>query len=120
MTGRLEHPGVVPVYGRGTDARGRPFYATKFIEGRELETAIDDHHRADAEAGPGERSLRLRDLINRLIAVCQTVSYAHSRGVVHRDIKPRNILLEQYGETLLVDWGLARASATPASWSNPT
>jgi serine/threonine protein kinase len=117
ITGRLEHPGIVPVYGLGADSRGRPFYVTKFIEGRELEEAIDQYHKSLEEAGPSERSLALRELVNRLIAVCLTASYAHSRGVVHRDIKPKNVLLGQYGETLLVDWGLARALGDPGESS---
>jgi tetratricopeptide (TPR) repeat protein len=117
ITGRLEHPGIVPVYSLGADSIGRPFYATKFIEGRELEEAIEKYHRSREEARPGELSLALRELVNHLIAVCQTASYAHSRGVVHRDIKPKNILLGQYGETLLVDWGLARALGQPGESS---
>ena len=110
LTGRLEHPGVVPVYAIGADARGRPYYVMRFVRGDSLKEAIDRHHGADADPGrdPGERGLKLRKLLARFVAVCDAVSYAHSRGVIHRDIKPSNILLGPFGETLVVDWGLAK------------
>jgi serine/threonine-protein kinase len=110
ITGRLEHPGVVPVYGLGRYEDGRPFYAMRFVKGASLKEAIEDFHR---EGGPGhdpsKRTLALRKLLGRFIGVCDAVSYAHSRGILHRDLKPANILLGPYGETLVVDWGLAKA-----------
>jgi tetratricopeptide (TPR) repeat protein/tRNA A-37 threonylcarbamoyl transferase component Bud32 len=110
ITGRLEHPGVVPVYGLVYDGAGRPCYAMRFIEGESLKEAIDRFHAADGpKRDPGERRLGLRQLLTRFIAVCNTVAYAHSRGVLHRDIKPANIMLGKYGETLVVDWGLAKS-----------
>jgi len=110
VTGRLEHPGIVPVYSLGRDGRGRPFYAMRFIEGEDLERAIKSFHAADASPGrqPGERVLALRQLLRRFVDVCNVVAYAHSRGVLHRDLKPGNILLGPYGETLVVDWGMAK------------
>jgi len=110
VTGRLEHPGVIPVYSLGRDERGRPFYAMRFIEGEDLEQAIKTFHAADAGAArdPGERALALRQLLRRFVDVCNVVAYAHSRGVLHRDLKPGNILLGPYGETLVVDWGMAK------------
>jgi eukaryotic-like serine/threonine-protein kinase len=109
ITGRLEHPGIVPVYGLVHDERGHPCYAMRFIEGDSLKDAINRFHEADkGKRDPGERSLALRQLINQFIAVCKTIAYAHSRGIIHRDIKPGNIMLGKYGETLVVDWGLAR------------
>ncbi len=110
VTGRLEHPGVIPVYSLGRDERGRPFYAMRFIEGEDLEEAITSFHAADLRPArePGERALALRRLLRRFIDVCNVVAYAHSRGVLHRDLKPRNILLGPYGETLVVDWGMAK------------
>jgi eukaryotic-like serine/threonine-protein kinase len=109
ITGSLEHPGIVPVYGLGTDADGRPFYAMRFIRGDSLQDAITRFHQTDAAGGDrGERVLELRKLLGHLIAVCNAIEYAHSRGVLHRDIKPSNIMLGKFGETLVVDWGLAK------------
>jgi serine/threonine-protein kinase len=112
ITGRLEHPGVVPIYGLGSDASGRPFYAMRFIEGQTLADAIDAFHRAETPGrDQGERTLALRHLLTRFVAACQAVAFAHSRGIIHRDIKPANIMLGQFGETLVVDWGLAKGAA---------
>jgi serine/threonine-protein kinase len=110
ITGRLEHPGVVPVYGLGQDAEGRPCYAMRFIQGESLKDAIQRFHAADGlDRDPGEDRLALRQLLGNLVAVCKTMAYAHSRGIIHRDLKPANIMLGKYGETLVVDWGLAKA-----------
>jgi len=109
ITGTLEHPGIVPIYGLGRDANGRPFYAMRFIRGESLKEAIARFHSGEAAGrDPGERAVELRQLLGRLVTVCQTVAYAHNRGVLHRDLKPSNIMLGQYGETLIVDWGLAK------------
>jgi serine/threonine-protein kinase len=109
----LEHPGIVPVYGLGQYADGRPFYAMRFIKGDNLKEAIRRFHEADKPGrDPGERSLSLRQLLRRFIDVCNAVAYAHSRGVLHRDLKPGNIMLGKYGETLIIDWGLAKPSGT--------
>jgi len=109
VTGRLEHPGVVPVYGLGHDAGGRPFYVMRFVRGETLLEAIQRFHAADGPArNPGERSKALRELLGQFVATCNTVAYAHSRGILHRDLKPSNIMLGPYGETLVVDWGLAK------------
>ncbi|MGO9913266.1 MAG: protein kinase domain-containing protein [Isosphaeraceae bacterium] len=110
ITGALEHPGVVPVYGLGRDVRGRPYYAMRFIKGDSLKEAIDRFHKDEAlRTDPGRRSLELRKLLRRFTDVCNAIDYAHSRGVIHRDIKPANIIVGKYGETLVVDWGLAKA-----------
>jgi eukaryotic-like serine/threonine-protein kinase len=109
ITGRLEHPGIVPVYGLGTYADGRPYYAMRFIEGQDLREAIERFHAADKPGrDPSERRLTFRELLGRFVAVCKAVAFAHSRGVLHRDLKPGNIMLGKYGETLVVDWGLAK------------
>ena len=109
ITGRLEHPGIIPVYGLGTYDDGRPFYAMRFIKGDNLKDAIAHFHEADVPGrDPGERALALRELLRRFVDVCNAMAYAHSRGILHRDLKPNNILLGPYGETLVVDWGLAK------------
>src|SRR5579864_1679843 len=110
ITGRLEHPGVVPVYGLGWNPQGQPFYAMRLVKGQNLKEAIEHLHASRAgTAGDGRQwNLALRQILNRFIAVCNVTAYAHSRGVIHRDLKPANILLGPYGETLIVDWGLAK------------
>lgn len=107
ITGALEHPGVAPVYGRGQYQDGRPYYAMRFIRGETLQDAINDFHRQDRKVFDVE-DVRFRKVIQRFIDVCNTIHYAHSRGVVHRDIKPANIILGNFGETIVVDWGLAK------------
>jgi eukaryotic-like serine/threonine-protein kinase len=110
ITGGLEHPGIVPVYGLGSDGDGRPYYAMRFIRGDSLKEAIDDFHQASKSGTvpAGSRDLGLRKLLRRFMDVCNAIDYAHSRGVIHRDIKPANIIVGRHGETLVVDWGLAK------------
>jgi formylglycine-generating enzyme required for sulfatase activity/tRNA A-37 threonylcarbamoyl transferase component Bud32 len=109
VTGGLEHPGIVPVYGLGSYGDGRPFYAMRFIRGDSLKEAIARFHQAEARGRPaGESALELRQLLGRFLDVCNAIAYAHSRGVLHRDLKPGNVMVGQYGETLVVDWGLAK------------
>jgi formylglycine-generating enzyme required for sulfatase activity/serine/threonine protein kinase len=108
ITGGLEHPGIVPVYGLGAYSDGRPFYAMRLVKGESLKDAIARFYRERESLPAGERTLRLRQLLSRFVAVCNAVAYAHSRGVLHRDLKPDNVMLGPYGETLVVDWGLAK------------
>ena len=112
VTGRLEHRGIVPVYGLGHFENGRPFYAMRFVSGTSLKDAIAKFHEAkDKDTAGVDRSLELRRLLGTFVDVCNTVAYAHSRGVLHRDLKPANIILDEYGETLVVDWGLAKTGS---------
>jgi WD40 repeat protein len=108
VTARLEHPGVVPVYGLGKDSTGKPYYAMRFVHGRTLGKAIAAYH--GSAGGPVE----FRRLLQSFVTVCETVAYAHARGVIHRDLKPENIMLGPYGETLVLDWGLAKCLDAPA------
>src|SRR5262249_24479469 len=96
ITGQLEHPGIVPVYTLDEHPDGQPYYAMRFIQGRTLTEAIIDYHQTPDP-------LVFRELLQRFIAVCQTIAYAHSKGVVHRDLKPDNIMLGAFGETLVLD-----------------
>ena len=115
ITGRLEHPSIVPVYALGRDRDKRPFYATRFIDGKpfdEVIVSLDREHAPGSD--PGKRQFALRKLLGNFIAVCNAVAFAHNRGVLHRDIKPANVMLGPFGETMLVDWGLAKDLGAPA------
>lgn len=113
ITGALEHPGIVPVYSLGEFPDGRPYYAMRLIRGVDLRAAIEDFH--SCRGGRAERQLAFRQLLARFVTVCHAVDYAHHRGVLHRDLKPSNIMLGDYGETLVVDWGLAKTLDGPPS-----
>jgi eukaryotic-like serine/threonine-protein kinase len=109
ITGGLEHPGIVPVYALGRYPDQRPYYVMRFIRGSHLGKAIDAFHQ---QVAPGLKDdqwlLEMHKLLRRFIDVCNAVGYAHSRGVLHRDLKPGNVMLGKFGETLVVDWGLAK------------
>ncbi len=107
ITGQLEHPNIVPIYelGRHADS-GRPFYTMRFLRGNTLRVAIAEYHRQRRD---GESVARgLRRLLNAFVSVCHAVAYAHFRGVVHRDLKPENVVLGDFGQVVLLDWGLAK------------
>ncbi len=110
ITGGLEHPGIVPVYGLGNYGDGRPYYAMRFVRGDSLKETIAAFHDDEAlQKAPGRRSLALRLLLRRFVDICNAIDYAHNRGVLHRDIKPANVIVGKHGETLVVNWGLAKA-----------
>jgi len=110
ITGRLEHPGVVPVYGLGRHPDGRPYYAMRLVEGETFHAAVARFHRGSKGE---DRELTFRRLLRSVVEVCYALGYAHSRGVVHRDVKPENVMLGTFGETLLLDWGVAKAVGRP-------
>ena len=103
ITARLQHPGVVAILDAGRDADGQPFYVMRKIDGEPLNVRV-------ALAGTVAGRLAL---VPAVIGAVDAAAYAHAQGVVHRDIKPSNILLGPFGETLLIDWGLARELARP-------
>ena len=109
ITGSLEHPGVVPVYGYGNNQDGSPWFAMRFIKGDTFRSAITEWHDSFNSVNESSESrLAFRSLLARFIDACHAIAYANNRGVLHRDIKPSNIMLGKYGETLVVDWGLAK------------
>ena len=109
ITGRLEHPNIVPVYAQGRDREKRPFYAMRLIEGQAFDEVIKKFHQVHSPRGDRRDKLfALRKLLGNFTTVCNAVAFAHSRGVLHRDIKPHNVMLGPFGETNLLDWGLAK------------
>ena len=108
MTGAVEHPGVIPVYGIGSDQRGLPALVMRRVAGMSWRQLLDDAEHpfwAKLEA-PGD--VRLETNLNLLVQICNTLAAAHARGVIHRDLKPDNILLGEFGELYVADWGIAR------------
>jgi serine/threonine protein kinase len=109
ITGSLDHPGIVAVYSFGRFADERPFYAMHLIEGETLRAAIERYHQKPTESARGlSREPEFRRLLRSVVDACNAVAYAHSRAVIHRDLKPENIMLGPFGETWVVDWGLAK------------
>lgn len=107
ITAVLDHPGIVPIYSLGTYPDDRPFYAMKLVKGRTLSEAIREwHSQANNTYSPLET--KFRSLLMHMVATCNTLAFAHSNAIAHCDIKPLNILIGSYGETYVIDWGLAR------------
>ncbi len=104
ITGQLDHPGIVPVHEMGLDADGRLFFTMPLVRGREL-------GRLFALAREKREGWSLQRLLTVFVRVCEAVAYAHSKGVVHRDLKPSNVMVGAFGETYVMDWGLARVIA---------
>jgi serine/threonine protein kinase len=105
ITAQLEHPNVVPVHDIGVDPEGRVYFSMKLIRGQSLE-AIFDKLRAGDKTTLAE--FGLRRLLDVFLQVCQAAQYAHARGVIHRDLKPANVMVGDFGEVLVMDWGVAK------------
>jgi WD40 repeat protein/tRNA A-37 threonylcarbamoyl transferase component Bud32 len=101
VTGQLDHPGVVPVHELGIDARGRVYFTMRLVKGRDLKDIIDLVH-ARKEGWTQTKAIGV------ILKVCEAMAYAHSKGVIHRDLKPANIMVGRFGETYVMDWGLAK------------
>jgi len=99
---RLEHPGIVPVHDVGVLPDGRVFYAMKYVRGSRL-----DEYAAQNSS--------LRDRLRKFQAVCDAVAFAHAHGVIHRDLKPQNIMIGSFGEVLVLDWGVAKILENPST-----
>src|ERR1051325_4669300 len=108
ITARLEHPGIVPVHEAGRWPNGMPFYAMKLVSGRPLRDLIAERPTVDQRIG----------LLHHVIAVADAIAYAHGRNIIHRDLKPANVIVGDFGETIVIDWGLAKDLS--ASADEPT
>ncbi|MHC5081750.1 MAG: serine/threonine-protein kinase, partial [Planctomycetota bacterium] len=100
VQGQLSHPNVCPIYVIGRDRDGSPYFAMKRVRGKSLSDVIEDYHER------GEPTLSR--LIEIFLKVCDAMGFAHSRGVIHRDLKPANVMVGEFGEVLVMDWGLAK------------
>ncbi len=107
ITGGLEHPGIVPVHALGLDEAGLPILVMKRIEGVSFRVLLDDPKHPGWQSISATASDRIEASVELLMNVCQSLAFAHHRGVVHRDIKPENIMVGAYGEVYLCDWGIA-------------
>jgi serine/threonine-protein kinase len=105
IQGQLEHPSIVPVYDFGVGAGGDLYFTMRRVRGSTLASVIQGLSAGDEEL---ERRFSRRRLLTAFSAVCMTVHYAHSRGVVHRDLKPGNIMFGDFGEVYVLDWGIAK------------
>ena len=103
----LAHPNIVPIYNIGVDAQSRPFYSMKLVKGRTLQAVLNALTTGDAAAVKEYPRAALLTIFRK---VCDAMSFAHSKGILHRDLKPENIMVGEYGEVLVMDWGLAKVS----------
>jgi serine/threonine protein kinase/Leucine-rich repeat (LRR) protein len=111
IIGQLEHPNIVPIHELGTDAKGRLFFSMKMVKGKSLAEVIREcrrHGQRQRQQSPGY-------LLQCLVSVCNAMAFAHAKGVIHRDLKPGNIMLGEFGEVLVMDWGVAKVVAAPAN-----
>jgi len=111
---QLEHPNVVPVHDLGTSPDGHGYFSMKLIPGRSLETILEQRRQNDPAT---LAQFGLRRLLEVFLHVCQAIDYAHARGVIHRDLKPANIMVGDFGEVLVMDWGVAKLMEASASRS---
>jgi WD40 repeat protein/tRNA A-37 threonylcarbamoyl transferase component Bud32 len=109
ITARLEHPGIVPVHDAARRPGGEPFYSMKLVSGRTLKDLIEER-----------RTLAERlALVPNILAVAEAIAYAHSKDVIHRDLKPANVIVGEFGETVVIDWGLAKDLAGQVAEPEP-
>ena len=107
VTGQLEHPNIVPVYEIGQRDDGSIYYTMKFVKGRTLANKLRAI-RTDVDMSVAQKQAERMKLLDGFVDICNAIAFAHSRGVIHRDLKPANIMLGDFGEAMVLDWGLAR------------
>ncbi|MCG3183777.1 MAG: Serine/threonine-protein kinase PknD [Planctomycetes bacterium] len=117
ITGQLEHPNIVPVHELGADANGRIFFTMKLVHGKPLSQIIRELRLGDPAT---EAEYPLDRLLQVFMKVCDAIGFAHAHNVVHRDLKPDNIMIGRFGEVLVMDWGLARLLDHPEHGAEPT
>jgi serine/threonine protein kinase len=103
----LAHPNIVPIYNLGVNSAGRPFYSMKLVKGRTLQSVLNAVREGEDAAVAEFTRARLLMVFRK---VCDAMAFAHSKGVLHRDLKPENVMVGEYGEVLVMDWGLAKVS----------
>jgi serine/threonine protein kinase len=102
IVARLEHASIVPIHDVGTLPDGRAYYTMKLVQGKTLAEVVAEHH-------------PLRELLDMFLRVCEAIAFAHSRNVIHRDLKPTNIMIGEFGQILVMDWGIAKAITEPSN-----
>ena len=113
ITSQLDHPGIVPVHDLGIDPEGRVYFTMQLVDGRDMRDII-------ALAERGEEGWDLKRVVGVLIRVCEALAYAHDKDVVHRDVKPGNVMVGKFGEVFLMDWGLAKVMGREEEVSGAT
>lgn len=108
ITAQLDHPSIVPIYGVERDAEGRLSYAMKFVRGKTLTDYMAEARAFLVKGQAPDEAHSLKARVEMLLPVLNAIEYAHLRGVIHRDLKPDNIMVGEYGEVLVMDWGIAR------------
>lgn len=113
ITGQLDHPGIVPVHDMGLDDEGRVYFTMRLVRGQELSQVFRD-------AATGTNDWNRARALEVLLKICDTVAYAHAHGVVHRDLKPMNVMVGSFGEVYVLDWGLAKILSADNPEAGPT
>src|SRR5262245_35996380 len=106
VTSQLDHPGIVPVHELGLDAKGCVYFTMKLVKGKTLKDVLD-------ELAAGEGDWTQTRVLGVIQKVCDAMAYAHHKGVIHRDLKPTNVMVGRFGEVYVMDWGLARVLDRP-------
>jgi serine/threonine protein kinase len=108
LTAALEHPNIIPVYDIGIDSAEGPFFTMKLVGGRSLTSILEEISSSESDT-----DYSLRELMEIFLKICDAIAYAHSKGIIHLDLKPDNIQIDDYGEVLVCDWGLAKVMDQP-------
>ncbi len=108
VMGQLDHPNIVPVHELGVDAEGRVFFTMKLVQGETFESVC-------SKVGSGVDGWNVTRALSVILRICEAMAFAHDKGVLHRDLKPTNVMVGRFGEVYVMDWGLARVVGQPES-----